>query len=154
LYLSPKISGKKRASATWGIGHGGFTISDNSETDKTAMTTESVKGEEIERTREPFGNGENKVRGIGTDMGPTCPNVSELKFRNATTAIDKCRVMRYAYDAVCDVRTRIKKEIPAGLSNGKRKTPEDKLVTKDPEPLPCSGQAAGETDAGKRRSCE
>jgi transposase len=69
------------------------------------------------------------------DMSPTCLGVSELKFRNATLAVDKFHVMPYVYDAVCDVRIRIKKEISAGLSNEKRKTPEDKQVMKDMELL-------------------
>ena len=116
-----------------GIGHEGFTILSNSQTGKIALMMESVKGEEIEAAPELFGDRLNRVRSISMDMSPTYLGVSEIKFRKATMVVDKFHVMQYVYDAVCDVRTRIKKEISAGLSKEKRKTSEDKQIMKDME---------------------
>jgi transposase len=46
----------------------------------------------------------------------------------ARVVIDKFHVMQYVYDAVLDVRRRIKKELSSGLTRGKVKTPHDKEV--------------------------
>ena len=95
------------------------------------LTLKGVKGGKIEAALELFGDRQNKVRSISMDMSPTYPGVSELKFRKATMAADKFHVMQYVYDAVSDVRTRVKKELSADLSKEKRKTPQDRLIMKD-----------------------
>jgi transposase len=136
LYVfKPENIGRSMGIDDKGTGHEGFTILSNSETGKIALMMESVKSEEIEAALELFGDRLNRVRSISMDMSPTCLGVSELKFGNATMVVDKFHVMPYVYDAVCDVRTRIKKEISAGLSNKKRKTQEDRQIMKDMELL-------------------
>jgi hypothetical protein len=117
------------------IGHEGFTILSNTQTGKIAMMIESVQREEVESALELFGDKLNTVRDISMDMSSAYLGVSELDFRNATRVVDKFHVMQYVYDAVCDVRTRIKKETTAGLSNERKKTSEDKLIMKDLELL-------------------
>jgi transposase len=49
--------------------------------------------------------------------------------------VDKFHVMKYVYDAVLDVRSRIKKELAEKMSKGKEKTPEDKIILYEIEQL-------------------
>jgi transposase len=60
------------------------------------------------------------------DMSPTYSLVADNLMPRATQVIDKFHVMKYVYDAVGDVRIKIKKELTAGLTKGKKKTTEDK----------------------------
>lgn len=54
--------------------------------------------------------------------------VCDEQFPDAQVAIDKFHVMQYIYDAVLDLRTKIKKELTDMLSKGKDKTKEDKEI--------------------------
>jgi transposase len=46
----------------------------------------------------------------------------------ARIVIDKFHVIKYVYDAVLEVRTKVKKELSQKLSKGKQKTEEDKAI--------------------------
>jgi transposase len=61
--------------------------------------------------------------------------VCEEKPAKAQIVTDKFHVMQYVYDAVEEVRLRIKKEQKQQLSSGKKKTEEDKKILFDMEEL-------------------
>jgi len=108
------------------IGHDGFTIFSNHETGKIALLVESTNAEEVEQAMELFGKALYKVKNISMDMSPTYALVADDLMPRATQVIDKFHVMKYVYDAVGEVRIKIKKHLTASLTKGKKKTQEDK----------------------------
>ena len=108
------------------IGHDTFTILSNHDTGNIAMMVESVHAEEVEQAAGLFGNDLNRVKSISMDMSPTYALVAGHLMPRATQVIDKFHVMKYVYDAVKEVRGKIRKELTASLTKGKKKTAEDK----------------------------
>jgi len=108
------------------IGHDGFTVFSNHETGKIALLVESTNAEEVECAMEHFGHELNKVKNISMDMSPAYSSVADSLMPRATRVIDKFHVMKYVYDAVSEVRIKIKKNLAASLTKGKKKTEEDK----------------------------
>jgi transposase len=117
------------------IGHDGFTIFSNNDTHKIAMMVEATKAVEVEQALKLFGDKLNTVKNISMDMSPTYALVSNNLMPLATQIIDKFHVIKYVYEAVSDVRKRIKKELTATLSKGKKKSEEDKRTLSELEQL-------------------
>jgi transposase len=117
------------------IDHLGFTILSNNNTAKIALLVESTKAEEVEKAMEQFGDKLKKIENISMDMSPTYALVCNNLIPKATQIIDKFHVMQYVYDAVSEVKKRIKKELTATLTKGKKKTVEDKKVLSELELL-------------------
>jgi len=110
------------------IGHEDYTIMSNTDTGKIAMLIESTRSEELEKAMQLFGNELLKVRSISLDMSPTYLKLCNQQMPYAKKVIDKFHVMQYVYDAVLEVRSRIKKELAEKLSKGKEKTEHDKTI--------------------------
>jgi transposase len=115
------------------IGHDGFTILSNNDTGKIAMMIESTRGEEVEQAMEKFGDKLQKIKHVSMDMSPTYAMVFNDLVPNATQVIDKFHVMKYVYEAVGEVRNRIKKELSSQLTKGRKRTEEDKKILKEVE---------------------
>jgi transposase len=127
VYIFKKENlGEKMSIDDKAIGHDVFTILSNHDTGRIAMMVESAKSEEVEQAMELFGNELQKVKNISMDMSPTYALVADNLMPRATQVIDKFHVMKYVYDAVKEVRNRIRKELAAALTKGKKKTAEDK----------------------------
>jgi transposase len=110
------------------IGHESYTIMSNTDTGKIAMLIESTRRDELGKAMQLFGNELLKVRSISLDMSPTYLNLCHEQMPYAQKVVDKFHVMQYAYDAVLDVRSRIKKELAEKLSKGQEKIMEDKAI--------------------------
>jgi len=108
------------------IGHDSFTIFSNHDTGKIALMVESTTAAEVEQAMELFGEDLKKVQNISMDMSSTYSLVADNQMPLATQVIDKFHVMKYVYDAVKEVRGKIRKVLTASLSKGKKKTEEDK----------------------------
>ncbi|GHT38009.1 hypothetical protein FACS189435_4200 [Bacteroidia bacterium] len=94
------------------------------------------------------------MKSISCGMGPTCPKACRDKFPQAQTVVDKFHVVQYVYDAVAEVRLRMRKELAEQLSKGKHKTGKDKEILSDIEMLRRSrhllSQSVGKwSEAGK-----
>jgi transposase len=127
VYIFKKENlGEKMSIDDKAIGDDVFTILSNHDTGRIAMMVESTKAEEVEQAMELFGNELHKVKNISMDMSPTYALVAGNLMPRATQVIDKFHVMKYVYDAVKEVRNRIRKELAAALTKGKKKTAEDK----------------------------
>jgi transposase len=136
LYVfKPENIGSKMSIDDKAIGHEGFSILSNGETGKIAMMIESCKSVEVAQAISLFGNNLNKVESISCDMAAGYLNVCSQELPRAKVVIDKFHVMQYAYDAVLEVRTRIKKELSWQLSKGKEKTEQDKKILKELDAL-------------------
>jgi transposase len=118
-----------------GIGHEGFTILSNANTSKIALMLESTNAQEVEQAMSIFGHELKKIKNISMDMSPTYALVCNNLIPFATQVIDKFHVMKYVYDAVCEVRIRIKKELTAMLTKGKKRTQEDREILSELELL-------------------
>ncbi len=66
-----------------------------------------------------FGADLQRVKSISCDMAAGYLLVCSEQLPRARVAINKFHVMQYVYDAVLDVRRRIKKELSSGLTRGK-----------------------------------
>ena len=126
--FKPENIGSKMSIDDKAIGHEGFSILSNGETGKIAMMIESCKSVEVSQAISLFGTELNKVESISCDMSACYINVCSEELPRAKIVIDKFHVMQYVYDAVLDVRTRIKKELSGQLSKGKEKTEQDKEI--------------------------
>lgn len=110
------------------IGHDGFTIFSNGDTGQTSMMIESCKKEEVSEAIGLFGDGLKKVNSVSRDMAASYLVVCNETMAQAKVVINKFHVIEYAYDAVSNVRTRIKKELSMQLTKGKEKTEEDRTI--------------------------
>ena len=90
---------------------------------------ESTNATEVEQAVELFGNDLNKVKNITMDMSPTYSLVADNLMPRAMQVIDKFHVIKYVYDAVKDVRNKIRKDLSSTLTKGKKKTEQDKDMT-------------------------
>jgi transposase len=136
LYVFKKENlGEKMSIDDKSIGNECFTVLSNHQTGKIAMMVESVRSEEVEKAMELFGNELNKIKYISMDMSPTYALVCDNLMPFARQIIDKFHVMKYAYEAVSEVRIKVKKELTASLTNGKKKTEEDKQTLSELELL-------------------
>lgn len=132
LYVfEPENIGPKMSIDDKAIGHEGFSILSNGETGKIALMIESCKSVEVSQAISLFGDELNKIKSISCDMAAGYLKVCSNELPKAKVVIDKFHVMQYVYDAVLDVRTRIKKELSEQLTNGKEKTEQDyEVLTK------------------------
>ena len=118
------------------IGKGGFTILSNQQTGKIAMLMESVNGEELSQALSAYlPQVGTQVTSISSDMSPTYLKLCREQFTNAQIVIDKFHVIRYVYDAVSEIRLRIKREETEKLSKGKSQTTQDTNVLSNLEVL-------------------
>jgi len=117
------------------IGHEGFTVLSNHQTGKIAMMIESTRSEEVETAMELFGNKLKKIKYISMDMSSTYALVCNNLIPCAIRIIDKFHVMKYVYEAIAEVRIRIKKELTTTLTKGREKTEEDKRTLSELELL-------------------
>ncbi|GHS98760.1 hypothetical protein FACS189421_07910 [Bacteroidia bacterium] len=108
------------------IGRDGFTVMSNTRTGKMAMLIESRLYEEVTQAILLFGKGLNQIRRISCDMSPTYIAACRATIPYVQIVIDKFHVMQYVYDAVAQVRNRIKTDLSKQLSKGKHKTANDR----------------------------
>jgi transposase len=127
--------GEKMSIDDKSIGHDGFTVLSNHQTGKIAMLIESTKSEEVETAMELFGNKLKKIKHISIDMSSTYALVCNNLIPYAMRIIDKFHVMKYVYEAISEVRIRIKKELTTTLTKGRKKTEEDKKTLSELELL-------------------
>lgn len=126
--FKPENIGSQMSIDDKAIGHEGFSILSNGETGKIAMMIESCKSDEVSQAISLFGNELNKIKSISCDMAAGYLNVCSEELPGAKVVVDKFHVMQYVYDAVLDVRARIKKELSGQLTKGKEKTEQDKEI--------------------------
>jgi transposase len=131
----PENIGRRMSIDDKAIGHEVYTIMSNTDTGKIAMLIESTRTDELEKAMQLFGSELLKVRSISLDMSPTYLKLCSEQMPYAQKVVDKFHVMQYVYDAVLDVRPRIKKELAEKLSKGKEKTTEDKTILDEIEQL-------------------
>lgn len=110
------------------IGHQGYSVMSNTQTGKIALLLESCKSDEVSAAVSLFGKHLQKVRSISCDMSAGYIKVCLEQLPDARVVIDKFHVMRYVYDAVQSVRTKLKKELTDQLSKGKQKTESDRQI--------------------------
>jgi len=132
LYVfKPKNIGIKMSIDDKAIGHEGFSILSNGETGEIAMMIESCKSAEVSQAISLFGDELNRIKSISCDMAAGYLKICSDELPKAKVVIDIFHVIQYVYDAVLDVRTRIKKELSEQLTNGKEKTEQDyEILTK------------------------
>lgn len=129
LYVfKPENIGPKMSIDDKAIGHEGFSILSNGETGKIAMMIESCKSVEVAQAISLFGADLNKVKSISCDMAAGYLKVCSNELPHAKAVVDKFHVIQYVYDAVLDVRTRIKKELSGQLTTGNEKTGQDNEI--------------------------
>jgi len=117
------------------IGHDGFTILSNNDTGKIALLEEATTSEGVEQAMKKFGIQLHKIKNVSMDMSSTYSLVFNDLVPRAVQVIDKFHVMKYVYQSVCDVRTRVVKELQKQLSKGKKRTEEDKKLLVEIERL-------------------
>jgi len=126
VYIAePQNIGKKMNIDDKQIGNESYTIMSNQETGKIAFLMDSTKYDELKRGFEFLGKDIKNIEHISCDMA-----ASYLKFCNevlpqSEVSIDKFHVMKYVYEALGDVRKRIRKEVIAKMPKGKRKQSDD-----------------------------
>ena len=136
LYVfKPENFGSKMSIDDKQIGRDGFTILSNTDTGKIAMMIESTGCSEVEQALDLFGSDLQQVESISCDMSPTYLKACRNRFTQAQIVVDKFHVMQYVYDAVAEVRLRIKKELSEKLSKGRLKTEQDRDILSDMEQL-------------------
>jgi transposase len=133
--FKPENIGERMSIDDKAIGHDGYTILSNTQTNKIAMMIENTKGKIVDKALSLFERALLKVKSISSDMSATYLKLCEEHLLCAAIVIDKFHVMRYVYDVVLDVRTKIKKELTEGLSKEKKKTEQDKIILQDIELL-------------------
>ena len=110
------------------IGYEGFTVLSNHDTGKMAMLVESTNTEGVTAAMSLFGSALKKIRHISMDMSPVYALICSNLIPRAVQIIDKFHVMKYVYESVSEVRIRVKKELANTLSEGRKKTEEDKKI--------------------------
>jgi transposase len=133
--LKPENIGGQMCIDDKAIGRDGYTILSNTQTGKIAMMIESTKSAELEAALSNFGDDLKKIKSISCDMSPTYLKLCREQLPQAETVVDKFHVMQYLYDAVLDVRSRIRKKLAEGLSKGKKKTDRDREILREMELL-------------------
>jgi transposase len=129
LYVfKPENLGENMSIDDKAIGHDGFTILSNNDTSKIALMVESTTADGVEQAMEKFGTALHKIKNVSMDMSSTYALVINDLIPKAVHVIDKFHVMKYVYGAVCDVRTRIVKQLQRQLSKGKKRNEEDKKL--------------------------
>jgi transposase len=136
LYVfKPENIGPKMSIDDKAIGHEGFSILSNGQTGKIAMIIESCKSSEVSQAISMFGKELNKIESVSCDMAAGYLSLCAQEIPNAKIVIDKFHVMQYVYDAVLDVRTRLKKELSEQLTKGKEKSEQDHEILRKLELL-------------------
>lgn len=136
LYVfKPENIGENMSIDDKAIGHDGFTILSNNDSGKIALMIESTRAEEVEKAMEKLGRHIHKIKNVSMDMSSTYALVFNDLAPRAVQVIDKFHVMKYVYQAVCDVRSRRVKELQKQLSKGRKRTEEDKKLLVEIEHL-------------------
>ncbi|MDR1341193.1 MAG: transposase [Prevotellaceae bacterium] len=104
-----------------------FTILSNDDTGRIALTVESTRAADVEQSMEKFGRDLHKIKNVSMDMSPIYAMVFNDLIPQAVQVIDRFHVIKYVYQAVCDVRSRTVKELQQQLSKGKKRNEEDKV---------------------------
>jgi transposase len=133
--LKPENIGANMSIDDKAIGHDGFTILSNNDTGKIALMVESCTAGGVEQAMEKFGAHLHKIKNVSMDMSSTYALVFNNLVPRATQVIDKFHVMKYVYGAVCDVRSKMVKELQQKLSKGKKRNEEDKKLLAQIEQL-------------------
>jgi transposase len=110
------------------IARDGFTVMSNTRTGKMAMLIESRQCEEIKQALLLFGKELSKIHQVSCDMSPTYISACQSTIPYVQLSIDKFHVMQYVYDALSQVRNRIKTDLSLQLSKGKHKTDNDRAL--------------------------
>lgn len=136
LYVfNPDNIGEKMSIDDKQIGKGSYTIMTNANTGKIAMLIESVKSNEVSEALNLFEDKIQTIKTISCDMSPSYLKICANVLVSSRAVIDKFHVMKYVYDAVQDVRLKIKKQLSSQLSKGKEKTFKDTGILSDLELL-------------------
>lgn len=136
LYVfKPENIGSKMSIDDKAIGHEGFSILSNGETGRIAMMIESCKSEDVSQAVSLFGKELFKIKSISCDMAAGYLSLCSQEIPRAKVVIDKFHVIQYVYDAVLDVRTRLKKDLSEQLTKGKEKTEQDYEILRKLEVL-------------------
>jgi len=117
------------------VGYEGYTVLSNQDTGKMAMLIESTNSEEVGVAMSLFGNKLKKIKHISMDMSPVYALICSYLIPHAMRIIDKFHVIKYVYEAVSEVRIRLKKELSTALSKGRKKTEGDKKTLSELELL-------------------
>jgi transposase len=129
LYVfKPENIGERMSIDDKAIGHDGSTILSNNQTGKIALLLESCKSDEVAAALSLFGEYLQTIQSISCDMDASYLKVCFEQLPDAKVVIDKFHVIRYAYEAVLEVRTNLKNELSSQLSKGKQKTETDKEI--------------------------
>lgn len=121
LYVfNPENLGDKMSIDDKSLSDEGYTIMSNGRSGKIALMIESCKKDEVSTAISLFGSELQKVESISCDMSPTYLSAIKEQMPWAKIVIDKFHVMQYVYDAVSDVRIRIKKRIKLIFEQGQR----------------------------------
>jgi len=129
LYVfKPENIGSNMSIDDKAIAHDGFTILSNNESGKIALLVESTNAEGVEQAMEKFGDKLHQIKNISMDMSSTYALVCNDLIPRARQVIDKFHVIKYVYQGVCDVRSRIVKELQQQLSKGRKRSEEDKKL--------------------------
>jgi len=129
LYVfKPENIGSNMSIDDKAIGHDGFTVLSNNDTGKIALMVETTTASGVEQAMEKFGEDLHKIKNVSMDMSSTYALVFNDLIPRAVQVIDKFHVIKYVYQCVCDVRSRIVKELQQQLSKGKKRSEEDKKL--------------------------
>jgi len=130
LYVfKPENLGENMSIDDKAIGHDGFTVLSNNDTGKIAMLVESTRAEEVEQAMGKFDKTLlDKIKNVSMDMSSTYALVFNDLVPRATQVVDKFHVIKYVYEAVCEVRSKKVKNLQKQLSPGKSRTEEDKKL--------------------------
>ncbi|GHT50367.1 hypothetical protein AGMMS49982_05550 [Bacteroidia bacterium] len=132
LYVfKPENLGEKMCIDDKQIAKDGFTILSNAKTGKMAMMLETRTKAQVKAALALFSKFLWKVKEVSCDMSSGYINACQEAIPFVRIVIDKFHVMQYVYNAVSDVKNRIKKELSDKLSKGKERTKEDKRLLED-----------------------
>lgn len=148
LYIfKPENIGEQMSIDDKQIGRDGYTILSNTQTGKIALMLESTSFREVTLALDTFEEEDlQKVKSVSSDMSPTYLKACKEKFTGAEIVIDKFHVMQHVYDAVSEVRLRLKKELAEKLTKGKGKTEQDREILRELEQLRRSRHLLSQSD--------
>jgi transposase len=110
------------------IGHSSYTVMSNSDTGKIAFMMDSTRCADLVDGVKLLGDSIKRVKHIACDMAPSYLKFCDTVLPWSEVTIDKFHVMKHVYDAVADVRNRLRKEKSAEMPRGKRVPGDDKVL--------------------------
>ena len=136
VYIAkPKNVGSVMALDEKKIGNGVFTILTNQLTGKIALMIEALKVEQLQDALKYLGDSIQRIETISRDMSPTYAKFCNESLSWVMQVIDKFHVMKYVYEALQEVRIRIKKDLEKGMVKGAKITEIDQNILSDLELL-------------------